>query len=111
MYILLDSNDTVWEIIPDVSTDFPGVPLEERYAKEFCEKLIHVENSTAVQQNWFYNRATGTFHESSVKKAKEHTYTELEQTQQAITDLELATIGQGQSMTDLELMILEGNYV
>jgi uncharacterized damage-inducible protein DinB len=40
-----------------------------------------------------------------------HTYNELEQTQQAITDLELATIGQGQSMTDLELMILEGNYV
>ena len=38
-------------------------------------------------------------------------YTDLELAQQTITDLELTTIGQGQSMTDLELMILEGNYV
>lgn len=35
-------------------------------------------------------------------------YTELELTQQAITDLELSDIEQGQAITDLEIMILEG---
>lgn len=34
-------------------------------------------------------------------------YTELERTQQAITDLELSDIEQGQAITDLELMLLE----
>ena len=38
----------------------------------------------------------------------ERTYTDLELTEQEITDLELTTIEQGQQMTDLELMILEG---
>ena len=38
-----------------------------------------------------------------------HIYTQLELTQQSITDLELTTIEQGQQITDLELMILEGN--
>lgn len=35
-------------------------------------------------------------------------YTELELAQQAITDLELNDIQQGQAITDLELMLLEG---
>lgn len=35
-------------------------------------------------------------------------YTELELAQQAITDLDLNDIEQGQQITDLELMILEG---
>lgn len=35
-------------------------------------------------------------------------YTEIELAQQSITDLELSDIEQGQQMTDLELMILEG---
>ena len=38
-------------------------------------------------------------------------YTNLELAQQEITDLYLATIEQGQQMTDLELMILEGYHV
>lgn len=41
----------------------------------------------------------------------EPTYTDLQLTQQSITDLELTTIEQGQSMTDLELMIMEGYHV
>ena len=35
-------------------------------------------------------------------------YTELEETQQAITDLELSDIEQGQAITELEIMFLEG---
>ena len=35
-------------------------------------------------------------------------YTEIELAQQAITDLELSDIEQGQQITDLELIILEG---
>ena len=49
--------------------------------------------------------------EIGVEYQPPHRYTDLELTEQNITDLELAAIGQGQSMTDLELMILEGNYV
>lgn len=38
-------------------------------------------------------------------------YTDLELAQQSITDLELDNIELGQSMTDLELMIMEGYHV
>lgn len=40
--------------------------------------------------------------------APPHQYTDLELVQQEVTDLELATIEQGQAQTDLELMILGG---
>lgn len=61
MYILLNSNNTVAEIIPDINPIFPGVPIEQRYAPSFIAKLIHVPDDTQVEQNWEYNKETGEF--------------------------------------------------
>lgn len=55
----------------------------------------------------YMNVHTGEILEGVPGEAKEQ-YTEIELAQQAITDLELSDIEQGQQMTDLELMILEG---
>ena len=61
MYILLTSNNTVAEIIPDINPIFPGVPIQQRYAPDFIAKLIHVSDDTQVEQNWEYNKETGEF--------------------------------------------------
>lgn len=63
MYILLTDKNTVAEIIPDESPIFPGVPIEQRYAPDFVEKLLHVPDETEVAQNWVYDPETQTFAE------------------------------------------------
>lgn len=60
MYIFLRES-AVAEIIPDEHPDFPGIPIEDRYAPDFVGKLIHVPNSTQVEQNWIYDPETEVF--------------------------------------------------
>lgn len=78
MYILLTSNNTVAEIIPDENPIFPGVPITERYAADFVAKLLHVPDDTEVKQNWVYNTETGEFTEPIVNSAAETTATPTE---------------------------------
>lgn len=54
----------------------------------------------------YRNVATGLLIDEEAQLPREPT--EIEQAQQAITDLELSVIEQGQQYTDLELMILGG---
>lgn len=61
MYILLTDQNTVAEIIPDVDPVFPGVPIEDRYAPEFVERLLFVPDETEVRPNWVYDPEGGTF--------------------------------------------------
>lgn len=61
MYILLTSENTVAEIIPDEDPVFPGVPISDRYTPEFVAKLLHVDDNTEVAQNWRYDPETRTF--------------------------------------------------
>lgn len=61
MYILLSKEKSVAEIIPDENPVFPGVPIEERYAPDFVQRLLHVPNGTEVQPNWVYDAAAGAF--------------------------------------------------
>lgn len=63
MYILLTDENTVAEIIPDENPIFPGVPIEQRYAPDFVEKLLHVPDETEVAQNQVYDPETQTFAE------------------------------------------------
>lgn len=80
MYILLGGKNTVAEIIPDINPIFPGVPIHERYAPDFVEQLIHVPDGTAVEQNWEYDAATGTFSEPKPVEPEPN-----EQTQDEVT--------------------------
>lgn len=114
MYILLSDFNVVSELIPDISSEFPGVPIEQRYTPEFVSRLIHVDDSMEVHQNWMYNPEDGTFYEPDELPRPvpvPHTYTALELAQQEITDRELDAIEQGQSMTDLELLTITQNQV
>lgn len=61
MYILLTEKNTVAEIIPDEAPVFPGVPIEDRYAPEFVERLLFVPDETEVRPNWAYDPEGGTF--------------------------------------------------
>jgi len=70
MYILLESN-TVKEIIPDIDPTFPDVPIEERYAPDFIEKLIHVSDDVEVHQNDVYDPKTGLFSEPALDEPPE----------------------------------------
>ena len=60
MYILLNNN-IVYEIIPDEDPVFPGIPIDARYAPDFVAKLLHIDDSIDVEQNWVYDSETGTF--------------------------------------------------
>lgn len=68
-----------------------------------------------VQHRIFY--PNGTYEDTTREVPNDYlnvpprTYTPLELAQQDITDRELDTIELGQSMTDLELMIMEGYHV
>lgn len=72
MYILLNNN-TVAEIIPDEDPIFPGIPIGQRYAPDFVEKLLHVADDTAVKQNQVYDPETGTFSDPPVPEPVEPT--------------------------------------
>lgn len=60
MYIYI-KNNIATEFIPEEDENFPGIPIEARYAAEFVTSLIHVEDGTEVQQNWIYDPETETF--------------------------------------------------
>lgn len=64
MYILLDDNSCVSEIIQDYDPTFPGVPISERYSSEFISMLLHVSDEIEVFTGWIYDKETGTFHEA-----------------------------------------------
>lgn len=61
MYIFLDSNNKVREIIPDFDATFPGIPIEQRFSKEFIDNLIHVDDNTIVKQHWIFDNDSKTF--------------------------------------------------
>ena len=59
-YIRLYEN-IVMEIIPAEHPDFPGMSIEQRYSAEFIAKLLKVDDSVPVQENWKYDPDTQTF--------------------------------------------------
>lgn len=61
MYINLNEDNTVREIIPDFDPRLPGFPIEKRYPAAFVENLLHVPDNTEVQQNWVYDPESETF--------------------------------------------------
>lgn len=93
----------VAEIIPDYA-----LPVEQWYGPDFAAQCMEAPDE--VGQRWTYNKETGEFAPPD-DTPKPHMYTDLEIAQQDITDQELDTIELGQSMTDLELMIMEGYHV
>lgn len=61
MYIYLTERNTVAELIPDENPVFPGIPVHQRYAPDFVEKLLHVPDDAGVKENWVYDPESGTF--------------------------------------------------
>lgn len=61
MYIYLTDRNTVAELIPDENPIFPGIPVEQRYALDFVERLLHVPDDAGVKENWLYDPETGGF--------------------------------------------------
>ena len=60
-YILLSEDNTVSEIIPEENPALPGISLDKRYNADFISKLLPVEDSVEVAQNWGYNPENGVF--------------------------------------------------
>ena len=57
-YIYLENN-IVCESIPEFHSDFPGIPVEERYSADFLHQCIQWEEQ--VPQGWEYDEETTTF--------------------------------------------------
>lgn len=60
MYIKLKSG-IVTEIIPDIDSTFPDVPIGERYPADFIEELLHIEDSIKIEVGMEYDEETGRF--------------------------------------------------
>lgn len=59
-YVLLDESK-VLGIIPGDDPVFPNVSIDQRYAPDFISRLLPVEDSVEVEQNWLYNAEERTF--------------------------------------------------
>lgn len=60
MYVKIDCG-VVTEIIPDVDSMFPDVPIEDRFPAEFIAALRHFEDGAAVEVGMEYDEETGSF--------------------------------------------------
>ena len=79
MYIFMNEQDrTVKEIIPDIDPIFPGVPIEDRYAPDFLEKLRHFPDNTEVEQNWVLDEVAMIFSPPETGETMHYTITDAE---------------------------------
>lgn len=62
MYVRKNRQNNVEEIIPEYNPSFPGVPVSERYPKEFVSGLIAVDDDTEVEVGMMFDPATGSFY-------------------------------------------------
>ena len=62
-YVRIDNDKIVREIIPDYDPIFPGVPITQRYAKDFLAQCLEVSDEMSVEQNWVYDPAENQFQE------------------------------------------------
>lgn len=61
MYIRLNSQNIVREVIPDIDPALPGIPIEERYPANFVADLKWVPDDSGAEQNLVYIESSGTF--------------------------------------------------
>lgn len=61
MYIRLNDNNVVEEIIPDIDQIFPNIPINERYPADFVAELRYFDDNTEVECGMQYNGETGCF--------------------------------------------------
>lgn len=61
MYLLLDENFRVKEMIPDINPIFPHVPITMRYEKDLVDSLIYVADDTDVSYGYAFNEETQTW--------------------------------------------------
>lgn len=103
MYIRLDEDNIVREIIPDIDPIFPTIPIEERYPADFVANLMYMEDSTAVEQNLMYDDETGTFVEPPEPKPAPAPEAEIEPEPSAEDDLSSLLVDLAYRVTLLEL--------
>lgn len=60
-YIRFNGSSIVQEIIPEFVVEFPGVPITERYSKEFLSQCLEVADEVNVEQNWEYHPMENIF--------------------------------------------------
>ena len=65
MVIHLNNDNTVGECFPEENPDFPGVPLEDRYAKVYLDRCIIIDEEEFKEKNisadMIYDQETKTF--------------------------------------------------
>lgn len=61
MYLLLDENKRVKEIIPDLNPIFPNIPITQRYPADFISKLLHVQDDLKIEEGYKFNEESQTW--------------------------------------------------
>lgn len=72
MYVRKNRQNNVEEIIPEYNPSFPGVPVSERYPKEFVSGLIAVDDDTEVEVGMMFDPATGSFYKPDAIAVPKH---------------------------------------
>lgn len=70
-YIYLHDGKSAHEIQPDNNPDFPDVPINERFSREYLSRCIVVDDDAEVQLGWIYEKETGTFNEPDISNTIE----------------------------------------
>lgn len=62
MYLQIDKNNYVCEVIPDFDSAFPDIHISKRFPSDFVASLIHVNDGNDIKQGFYYDRVTGKFY-------------------------------------------------
>ena len=64
-YIYLNNLNVVWEILDEFNPVFPGVPIQERYSKQFLDQCLVMSeeefNASNINLNMIYDEEANTF--------------------------------------------------
>ena len=58
MYLLLDENKRVKEIISDIDPLLPNISIDKRYPKEFIDELVYISDDLIIEEGYKFNEVT-----------------------------------------------------
>ena len=58
MFFIRTQDNIAQESVPEFNPDFPGIPIEQRYAPDFLAQCIQWHEE--VQQGWMYDIKANT---------------------------------------------------
>ncbi len=65
LYIVINKDNVVTEIIPEFIPELPNVPVLDRYEQDFIKKCIVINDDSPCENGWIYDIDSNSFYEQS----------------------------------------------